>query len=174
MAWVPLDWPGSGGCRGDGIAQRRWLAGRPDGASREPGVAPGIISSAASAPGAGHVKVYPAISFPGTITVGPDGALWFTNDGSIGRITTTGAFTAYTSAKMNDPAGITTGPDGALWFTNRGNNSIGRITIAGKVTIYTGPDINAPVGITAGPNGNLWFADNGNNSIGRITTSVTP
>ncbi len=88
-----------------------------------------IVAGAARA---GHVKVYPAISLPGTITTGPDGALWFTNDAlnsnTIGRITTSGKVTIYTGADINGPVGITTGPGGTLWFADNANSSVGRIT----------------------------------------------
>ena len=55
-------------------------------------------------------------SFPGPITAGPDGALWFPEGGAnprIGRITTAGAVTEFPIT--NSPGGITAGPDGALW-----------------------------------------------------------
>jgi virginiamycin B lyase len=70
------------------------------------------------------------ISSPEGIAVGPDGALWFTNNGndSIGRITTAGVVTNYTGTGIYEPDGIVAGSDGALWFTNQGDNSIGRIT----------------------------------------------
>jgi virginiamycin B lyase len=119
------------------------------------------------------------------ITVGPDGALWFTNfaHNSIGRITTSGTISTYAGIGVDNPAGITTGPDGALWFTNAGNGadrgtdhgSIGRITTTGEVTNYTysgpGAGIAQPTSITAGPDRALWFTNTGNGSIGRITTS---
>jgi virginiamycin B lyase len=89
-----------------------------------------ITSTVAGASGAGHVKIFPGLSVPGAITGGPDGALWFTNGDSIGRITTTGRFTGFASSRISRPAGITAGPDGAMWFANNGNNSIGRITTA--------------------------------------------
>ena len=125
------------------------------------------------------------IDQPLGITAGPDGALWFTNQGndSIGRITTTGAVTNYTGVGVDTPAAITAGPDGALWFTNEGNNTIGSITTAGVVSNYTSATIDAPSAITSGPDGALWFTNQGNNSIGRISvgsasgptiTSFTP
>ena len=80
------------------------------------------------------------ISSPEGITSGPDGALWFTNDGngSIGRITTGGVVTNYTGTGILGRTSINVGPDGALWFTNLANDSIGRITTSGVVTNYTG------------------------------------
>ena len=110
---------------------------------------------------------------PYGITLGPDGALWFTNLGtnSIGRITTSGVVSNFTDPTISEPDWITVGPDGALWFTNFGNNSIGRITTSGVVSNFTDPSISGPNGITAGPDGNLWFTNSNTNSIGRITTS---
>ena len=62
----------------------------------------------------------PDVRDPLDIAVGPDGALWFANDGhdSIGRITTSGTVTDYTGTGIHDPVGIAAGPDGALWFTS--------------------------------------------------------
>ena len=70
------------------------------------------------------------ISRPVGITVGPDGALWFTNAGNetIGRLDTDGMLDRFTAAGVDRPWGITAGPDKAVWFTNRGSNSIGRIS----------------------------------------------
>jgi virginiamycin B lyase len=119
------------------------------------------------------------IDAPQGITAGPDGALWFANEGltgegssTIGRITTGGAIANYTGAAS--PVGITAGSDGALWFTNFGvkgsAGSIGRITTGGAATGHPGTGISTPVAIAAGPDGALWFTNVGNNSIGRITT----
>ncbi len=69
-------------------------------------------------------------SQPWGITVGPDGALWFTENigNKIGRISTSGAITEFplpeTRASLG---GITAGPDGALWFTEQNGNAIGRL-----------------------------------------------
>ncbi len=127
-------------------------------------------SAGATNAGDANVTVYPGID-PGSITAGPDGALWFTNPGnnSIGRITTSGAITSYTDPTIESPVGITTGPDGALWFTNAGNDSIGRITTSGVITNYTNSGIAGPDAIIAGPDGALWFTDF--DAIGRVTTS---
>ena len=82
-------------------------------------------ATAATPAAAGVVTSFSAGIFarPDGITAGPDGALWFTNDGnnSIGRITDRrhGHATSPTPS-ISDPTGITAGPDGALWFTNSG------------------------------------------------------
>ena len=110
---------------------------------------------------------------PDSITAGPDGNLWFTNDGvnSIGTISTSGMSTCFTGTGINLPAGLASGPDGALWFTNYGNDSIGRITTNGVISSYTGPGIDNPGGIAAGPDGAMWFTNRHNNSIGRISST---
>ena len=60
------------------------------------------------------------------IAAGPDGNLWFTDQGTtkaIGRITTAGQITEF-STGLNAgslPLGIAAGPDGNLWFTDQGS-----------------------------------------------------
>jgi virginiamycin B lyase len=122
---------------------------------------------------------------PDGITPGPDGALWFTEEGAvdirgniqgpgkIGRITTDGAITEYAVPSATSyPKGIAAGPDGALWFTEFAGNQIGRITTAGEITEFPLPAVNSePSGITSGPDGALWFTEVGGSKIGRITTA---
>jgi virginiamycin B lyase len=123
-----------------------------------------------------------ANSYPMGITAGPDGALWFAENGcgfggcsKIGRITTDGTITEFAAfPSQTGPINITPGPDGALWFTDFYNN-IGRITTTGAITEYPLPPGGAnPVsmtGITTGPDGALWFVEWSTNKIGRITTA---
>jgi streptogramin lyase len=70
---------------------------------------------------------------PGDITVGPDGALWFTQyrDGEVGRLDPqTGAVTEFSAGISPNafPAGITLGPDNKLWFAEEGTGKFGVIT----------------------------------------------
>ena len=123
---------------------------------------------------------------PAYITSGPDGNLWFTEEGfpspKIGRITPAGVVTEF-SAGITGPQifGITAGPDGNLWFAEYNQNThsggiIGRITPAGVVTEFPIPGVlltPTPWAITAGPDGNLWFTDSADIMIGRITTAGT-
>lgn len=114
-------------------------------------------------------------SAPEGITVGPDGALWFTEYGgnNVGRITTAGAITEYTIPETGgSPIGITAGSDGDLWFTENFGNTINQMTTSGVVTQHTIPmGGSAPYGIAAGPDGALWFTESGDNKIGQITTA---
>ena len=81
---------------------------------------------------------------PYGIAAGPDGNLWFTENGSseIGRMTTSGVLTEFTLPSGSQPTGITRGPDGNMWFTLNANpGSIGRITPAGvDHLLLRGPD----------------------------------
>lgn len=113
------------------------------------------------------------------MTIGPDGALWFTERDKIGRITAPGKVTEFTvpipdSYYSSDiqPLGITTGPDGALWFADFVplDGQIGRITTQDQITTFALPAGCDPDALTGGPDGALWFIDNNSNKIGRITT----
>jgi uncharacterized repeat protein (TIGR01451 family) len=112
---------------------------------------------------------------PVGITSGPDGALWFTEQGGnkIGRITTAGLITEFTVPTANsNPVGIATGSDGNLWFTELTGDQIGRITTAGVITEFAVPSTGSlPSLIAAGPDGNLWFTEFTGNNIGKITTA---
>ncbi len=69
---------------------------------------------------------------PRSITAGPDGNLWFTEEfgNQIGRISPDGTITEFptTPTVIQTPEGITAGPDGNLWFTDLTGDNIGRIT----------------------------------------------
>ena len=117
------------------------------------------------------IKEYP-VGLPFAITAGPDGAMWFTNYRSIGRISMSGSVTFYPLPDQSkDARRITAGPDGALWFTEGYPDAIGRITTSGTITEYPLPDPDSEAwGITAGPDGALWFTSWSGGKIGRMTT----
>jgi virginiamycin B lyase len=116
---------------------------------------------------------------PTTLAPGPDGALWFTGYGAIGRMTTSGQFSEYTAPNdVGQVLGITAGPDGALWLTNytvpgdsevQGFPPVVRVTTTGVITTYGNPlrEVGA-MSITAGSDGAMWFVDHINDSIGRV------
>lgn len=124
--------------------------------------------------------------WPDGITLGPDGALWFTEfyGNAIGRITTFGAVTEYFvpprlsrdtgNAPESQPHDIVIGPDGNLWFGDSDGNKIGRITPVGAVKEFPLPSRpenpgGFPYDITTGPDGALWFTELSGTRIGRIT-----
>jgi virginiamycin B lyase len=117
------------------------------------------------------VEQFPIAGNPSSIVLGPDGAMWFTQDGYVlGRIDMSGAVTRL---PLPVPAhGVALGPDGNLWISEvwsclEGGDCgyIGRLTPSGTVTLFSIPGAYA---LTSGPDGNVWF---GNSRIGRITPS---
>lgn len=110
---------------------------------------------------------------PTDITAGPDGNLWFTEIGKIGRITPTGTATEFPLPSAGEsPTAIAAGPDGNLWFIESGTGGgsltdttytggrVGRITPQGVVTEFPLPSTDSqPTGITTGPDGNIWFSN---------------
>jgi streptogramin lyase len=114
-------------------------------------------------------------SYPQGLTVGPDGAVWFTefSGDKIGRLAVNGASVDYPiPTSMSRPLGITVGPDNNLWFTEWSGSKIGRITTAGVITEWPIPTANGrPWGIVTGPDGNLWFTESFSHTVGHITTA---
>jgi len=138
------------------------------------------LPATAGAAAVTEFRIRTAASIPAGITVGPDGAIWFTeeNGNNIGRLALDGTLDEYPiPTPFSRPAEIAAGPDGALWFTEPGAAplpKIGRITTAGVVTDeYELPLGSGPDGITAGPDGAIWFTLTGTRKIGRITVDGT-
>jgi virginiamycin B lyase len=147
------------------------------------GVAAALMTALAAPAAAGAIDEFPLPpgTEPGAITTGPDGALWFVEEGknSIGRITTGGVVTGHvpvpTTASPTDLSGldgITLGPDGNLWITQPRDNQIVRMAASGAVTQFTLPVADGePEGITVGPDGAIWFTAAGVEKIGRISVT---
>ncbi len=70
-------------------------------------------------------------SGPVGVVAGPDGNLWFTENGlnRIGQVTTAGDIKheAVIPSPSTLPEGIAVGPDGNIWFTEAGGNRVGRV-----------------------------------------------
>jgi streptogramin lyase len=129
---------------------------------------------------AGDLSIYPlktCASSPTGITAGSDGALWFTqlSTNQIGRITTAGVVTAFTSPcgaisngrYINTLQGpIISGSDGNLWFWCAAGSATTslfyKMTTSGQFTAYALPADHAPAtqnasGFSLGADGNIWF-----------------
>jgi streptogramin lyase len=108
------------------------------------------------------------------ITVGSDGAIWFTEEtgGKIGRVTPGGTVTEY-PISGGDPRGIVSGSDGAMWVVQEAPYYVTRMTTAGIVAaqFVTPTTSSDPNEIAAGPDGALWFTEHAAGNIGRITTA---
>jgi streptogramin lyase len=115
------------------------------------------------------------------IVTGPDGNVWFTDDGTtkaIGRITPAGTITEFTAGLNvgSFPDSLTVGPDGNLWFTDQGSTpAIGTFNLTTDTsTEFDLPAGRTPASIAEGADGNLWFDDRGApQRIARITTAGT-
>jgi virginiamycin B lyase len=113
--------------------------------------------------------------YPDRITTGPDGNLWFTESGNIGRVTTAGVVTEFPlPTGTSHTFGIVTGADGNLWFTTSLDAQLGRITTAGIITDFPLAANRQGEGIASGVGGDLWIADiSGNIGKASTTGSVT-
>jgi virginiamycin B lyase len=132
---------------------------------------------------AGKVSQFPLQGIPSetnAIVEGPDGAIWFAEDGtaSIGRIGASGAVKLYGGflyeKKYGDlPHGVAVGSDGNLWWTALVSGVIWATDLHGTIVHeYAIPTKGSqPWGIVAGPDGALWFTEYGAGKIGRVTTA---
>lgn len=107
----------------------------------------------------------PEDSAPGQITAAPDGALWFTQAGRLGRITLDGRLrdVALPGARPN-PAGIAAGRD-AIFYTDRLGSRLGRVELDGTardVDVQVCPaavcGLRWPDDIAVAPDGSPWFS----------------
>jgi virginiamycin B lyase len=112
------------------------------------------------------------------ITLGPDGALWFTEfspstgTSRIGKMATDGTLIdQFTLPSGSGPGDIAVGPDNRLWFT-QSNGKIGSISTDGTLgTPYPiSGTFSDPSGITAS-GGGLWFTEHAANQVSRITVT---
>jgi virginiamycin B lyase len=146
---------------------------RPDGAlwySRPGNGAIGRITTT------GQVHEFPVPGgYTGSITTGPDGAIWFTVSDGIARMTTSGAFSMRWTGPPWYPNVITTGPDGNLWFTFPYSDAVGRLTPSGHATLFRVATGCSPDNIAPG-DGFLWAACDDLNLLYRISTkgAITP
>jgi virginiamycin B lyase len=106
---------------------------------------------------------------PYAIVSGPDGALWFTNDGSgkLGRISVDGVMTStiIDASPGTALSRIASGTDSALWVTysigpdlqNR-TGHLARVTTAGLVQHWDLPGGVVGSGIRSNSDGSVWIA----------------
>jgi virginiamycin B lyase len=113
-------------------------------------------------------------SNPAQVVAGSDGNLWFSDrNGAVGRITTGGTVTEFTSGLNPGSAvrSIAMGPDGNMWVSDPGTTrAVGMIDpTTHAISEFGLPAGSMPLGIAAGPDGNVWFTDSGTTkAIGMI------
>ncbi|MGC2130568.1 MAG: hypothetical protein WA629_10760 [Candidatus Aquilonibacter sp.] len=112
-----------------------------------------------------QITEYTGYTFPFSITKGPDGNIWFTDQvipSVVYAINPANASLVYSyPIAGSDLEGITTGPDGALWVSDQQLEGVDRLTTAGVLTRYPIPGCGCPEGITSDSAGQLWVMDNG-------------
>ncbi len=107
---------------------------------------------------------------PQEMAAGRDGNVWFGEGSSkIGKISSSGLITEYTTGISSGVYSITLGPDGNMWFTEQFGNKIGKITPVGFVTEIQLNTLSArgPLGISVGQDGNIWFGESSLGNIGK-------
>ncbi|HEY7123759.1 MAG TPA: hypothetical protein VH540_07375 [Ktedonobacterales bacterium] len=117
----------------------------------------------------------PAQSLPTSIVAGPDGNMWFFDDGlhAVGKITPLGTITEYSLPYPGNLAGtaqeeMIQGPDHNLWFTDPKAGMVGRITPSGVITTYDGKANSDPRDLLAALDGSIWFLDSAQQALGHI------
>jgi virginiamycin B lyase len=107
----------------------------------------------------------------GSITLGPDGAMWFTEPKGdrVGRVSQAGETTYVGLPAGTSPMQIVTGADGDLWFTDQHNSRIGRLSPTGTLQEFPLDPGSGLHGIALGPDGNVWFTLSRADEIGKIT-----
>jgi streptogramin lyase len=118
-------------------------------------------------------------SGPQFLTVGSDGALWFTEvRDRIGRITTGGVITEYGRGipHRSSIGGIIAGPDGAMWFTLFHGMVLARRNADGSITPYhdlvypsDGHDFDPVAMLVRDSQGRLYYNEGQAGRIARVT-----
>ncbi len=112
-------------------------------------------------------------SNPYGMTLGPDGAIWFTLQYSnqIGRITPDGHLEKFgVRGLVFNPTEITVGPDKAIWFVQGySNNQLGHLS-NGSVSVFEGA--SSAIANLAAADGYIWFTEPASNKIGRVSTQT--
>jgi virginiamycin B lyase len=108
-------------------------------------------------------------SFPGDITTGSDGNMWFTEQAvdKFGRISPIGVITEFTG--VSAPTSIAAGPDGNLWIASAFTPQVARVTPTLDITNF--PTAATPTMIRPGTANNLLFTEFSANKIASITTA---
>lgn len=107
------------------------------------------------------------------LTMGTDGALWFTElrQARIGRITMSGEITQFQLPPGEGPSGIAVLNDGTVGYTRFFENAIGFLPPHGPIVQIGLPREPGPNASTCGPDGYIWFTETTANKIGRYIGS---
>jgi virginiamycin B lyase len=112
-----------------------------------------------------------------SITLAPDGTVWFTENAGFragSLVPATRALKEYPLEMPEQPAGITVGTDGKVWYTVA-DHEIAQITPPsnGEFVEFSLASGSFPFGITTGSDANIWVTEAGRHRIARIRPSGT-
>jgi virginiamycin B lyase len=111
-------------------------------------------------------------NFPGHLTVGGDGNVWFASGlaATVGYVTPAGSVTVFNTAAVSRHGmdGLTRGPDGNIWFVEFWDNKFGKITPTGQITSFTFKQNHGPDSIALGPGHQFWITTF-DGTVGRVT-----
>jgi virginiamycin B lyase len=131
--------------------------------------------SSSSSPKPGTIKEFDLPAKAGStheITLGPDGAMWVTQQvqGMLIRITPNGDQRAYVMPKGSGPHGIRFDRQGHLWLTFEFDNAIAELDQQGHILrTYPIPDPKSgPHGLAVASDGAVWWTGKANGTIGRL------
>ena len=96
-----------------------------------------------------------------SVTLAPDGALWFGTNNGVSRFSegdTWVTFTTENGLVNNDVWSITVAPDGALWFATAGGASRLKGTTWTSYTTEDGLADDLVIDVAVDPDGVVWFA----------------
>ncbi|MBV8196874.1 MAG: Virginiamycin B lyase, partial [Candidatus Eremiobacteraeota bacterium] len=114
--------------------------------------------------------------YPNRIITGPDGALWFTEEGyeasKIGHLTTTGVFNEFKLSKGIEPSHVAA-VAGNIWFTEANSAGLGYVTESGVATYFGATSTTR--GIVAAVGNRAWVTNFDAGQIGIVdgTTGAT-
>jgi streptogramin lyase len=116
--------------------------------------------------GSGPSAALPQVTITG-LAAGSDGNVWYSDQGSIGKITPTGSVTDYPLAGPNICASASGGrivpaakSDGGFWFTVqcKGDSELGHATTNGVMSFYSLHGLDAADGLALATDGNVYVA----------------
>lgn len=133
------------------------------------------IGKIATSDGTITLYFFDPLSRTSDIAKGPDGNMWFTDQGrkSIGKITPAGVAKLFALPSAFTPVGIVTGPDGKVWFSavNGSAAEVGNVTTGGVFKEFALPNGSPmPGAMTKGPD-NVLYATSSAGGLIAVTTA---
>lgn len=136
-----------------------------------------IIRTTADRSSTPYVPVDAATARLSGLTIGPDGALWYSKDTSsrIGRLPLaggTGQEFELPGGRGNFPMDLSAGRDGMMWYHDPVKQAVGRVDVQGRATLFQPPAMGGKPFMTRGlavaADGSVWVTDMGRNAVHRV------